>query len=450
MTYHNAVKYILSAPTADVGSHSYDRIAYMSALLGEPHKSLNYIRLAGSNGKTICSALTSAILCRAGYTVCSLNMSVLDDIKENIRINSTALSISEFTGAVQTVCQTANLMRHNLERAKVALLIEEELDGDLAPIPQTLLNGSLSPDLTQGEILLLCALILYKEKNCNLCIIESSNTDNDPSLFLKPPSAAVICGAIPNSDPTQMARIKTYIQRGIKEVISAPQDPLSYKMISDSCAAINCRLSVPIRSQLILKQLSLIGTTFIYNSEEYRLGLCGRFQTTNAITVIETVKVLRRMGYNIPQDAEHRGLSSVRIRSRFEVLSVNPTIIADSTYKTEAIETVCESLFDFSEITGRRITLCLPPNSEMINTYLDMLGARGYTVERIYTITHNNDETETLTKELKKDIPIAAIPSPKAIKHMLGELLEDALLLISGRHYFTDNIRTEIIRYMGF
>ena len=450
MTYHNAVKYILSAPTADTGSHSHDRILYMSALLGEPHKNLNYIRLAGSNGKTICSALTSAILCRAGYTVCSLNMSVLDDIKENIRINSSALSIPEFTSAVQTVFQTANLMRHNIELAKAALFSEEELDADLAAIPQTLLNGSLSPELTQGEILLLCALILYKKNDCNICIIESSNTDNDPSLFLKPPSAAVICGAIPNSDPAQMARIKTYIQRGITEVISAPQDPLSYKMISDSCAAINCRLSVPIRSLLTLKQLSLIGTTFIYNGEEYKLSLCGRFQTTKAITVIETVKVLRRMGYNISQEAEHKGLSSVRIPSRFEVLSVNPTIIADSTYKLEAIETVCESLFDFSEITGRRISLCLPPNSEMINTYLDMLGARGYTVERIYTVTQNNDETETLAKGLKKDIPIVAMPSIKAVKQMLGELSDDALLLISGKHFFTENIRIEIIRYLGF
>lgn len=450
MTYHNAVKYILSAPPADLGNHSHDRVAYMSALLGEPHKNLNYIRLAGSNGKTICSALTSAVLCRSGYSVCSLNMSVLDDIKENIRINSEALTIPEFTNAVQTVSQAVNLMRHNIECAKTALLTSAELDETLTEIPESLINGSISPELTQSEILLLCALIVQKKNNCNLCIIESSNTDNDPSLFLKAPFAAVICGAIPNSDPMQMARIKTYIQRGIKEVISAPQDPLSYKMISDSCAAINCRLSVPIRAQLTVKQLSLIGTTFLYSGEEYRLGLCGRFQTTNAITVIETLKVLRRMGYNISQEAEHKGLASIRIRSRFEVLSVNPTIIADSTYKLEAIETICESLFDFSEITGRIISLCLPCDNEIINTYLDMLGARGYTVERIYTVSQNNDDVEALTKKLKKDIPIIAIPSSKATKLILEALDENSLLLISGKHSFTEDIRTEIVRYMGF
>ena len=79
-----------------------------------------------------------------------------------------------------------------------------------------------------------------------------------------------------------------------------------------------------------------------------------------------------------------------------------------------------------------------------------MLSARGYTVERIYTVTQNNDETETLAKGLKKDIPIVAMPSIKATKQMLGELPDDALLLISGKHFFTENIRTEIIRYLGF
>ena len=450
MTYHNAVKYILSAPTANASSHSHDRITYMSELLGAPHKNLNYIRLAGSNGKTICSALLGSVLCRAGYTICSLNTSVLDDLKENIRINSAALSIPEFTNAVQTVAHTATVMRHNVERAKAALLTEEEQDKELAAIPKSLVNAQTPTELTQSEILLLCALITYKNNNCNLCIIESSNTDNDPSLSLKPPFAAVICGAIPNNDPMQMAKIKTYIQRGTKEVISAPQDPLSYKMISDGCAAINCRLSVPIRSLLTVKQLSLIGTTFLYNGEEYKLSLCGRFQTTNAITVIETLKVLRRMGYSISQEAEHKGLSSVRIRSRFEVLSVNPTIIADSTYKTEAIETVCESLFDFSEITGRKISLCLPQNADMINTYLDMLCARGYTVEKIYTVSKDNDTVEELAKSLKKNIPITPISSSKASKLIIEDLKEDSLLLISGKHSFTEDIRTEIIRYMGF
>ena len=91
MTYHNAVKYISCAPRETEIKHSYDRLSYLAELLGGPHKRLNYIHLAGSNGKTICSALLSSVLTRSGYKVCSLNMSELSDTKENIRHNALPL-----------------------------------------------------------------------------------------------------------------------------------------------------------------------------------------------------------------------------------------------------------------------------------------------------------------------------------------------------------------------
>ena len=70
MTYHNAVKYISSAPRETEEKHSHDRLYYLSELMGGLHKRLNYIHLAGSNGKTICSALLSSVLSRSGYSVC--------------------------------------------------------------------------------------------------------------------------------------------------------------------------------------------------------------------------------------------------------------------------------------------------------------------------------------------------------------------------------------------
>lgn len=452
MTYHNAEKYIIEAREgSDEAHYSFDRISYVASLLGAPQKRLNYIHLAGSNGKTICSALLSSVLAKSGYNVCTITLSRLSDIKENIRHNACAISITELTAMVQSVSAAVNQMKESISRAKAILAAEEELPEELLDIPKSLLSGDVPLTLTRSEIILLAGICFYAKCGCEICVIESTHSATDPSLFLKPPFAAVICGAIPNEDKKQIARIRTYIRRGITEIVSAPQNAFAHKTISDICAEINCRFTVPVRSSLTVKQLSLIGTSFVYGGENYKLGLCGRFQTTNAITVIEIVKMLRRCGFDIPPEKEKAGLASVKIKSRFEVLSVSPTIIADSTYKLEAVETVCESFFDFSEITGRLVKLCLPCNAELINTYIDMLTARGYKIPHIYTITKDDAEKQAVGAGIPAEYSLDFFPTPKAAaKALLSSLERDDVLIISGRYSFTDTLRLEIMRALAF
>lgn len=451
MTYHNAVKFISNAKKVQKNAPIKDRLRYVAALLGDPHKKLNYIRLAGSNGKTICSAMLSSVLSEAGYSVCTLNISLSEDPKENIRLGTAPLSIPEFTEHMDMLHTVCNSMKKNIEDARNSMNEEGEVSEKYADIPRSLIDTyPSSTELSDSELLLLCALLVYRARSCKLCIIESEHNGADPSLLLKPPFAAVICGAIPSVDKKQTSKIKTYIQKGVSEVVSAPQDAYAYKLISDTCASVNCRLTVPIRSSLTVNQLSLMGTVFTYNSEVYKLSLCGRFQTTNAITVIETLRMMRRYGYDIPTEAEKRGLHKTRVPSRFEVLSVNPTVIADSTYKDEAVEPVCESLFDFSEIMGRTLCLCLPCNKPLIGNYLDMLSARGYTVERIYTVHQSEEEAARVLNGLPK-IPVVVLPTPKtAAKQMISALSIDDNLLISGDSTFTDKLRFEILRYLEF
>ena len=451
MTYHNAEKYITGARDAANERYSHDRIAYVASLLGAPQKKLNYIHLAGSNGKTICSALLSSVLAKSGYNVCTITLSRQSDVKENIRHNASPISIEMLTEMIELVSAAVNQMKDNVAHARAILSAEEELTSELSDIPESLLADDALLTLTHAEIILLAGMCFYAKHGCEICVIESTHSATDPSLFLKPPFAAVICGAIPNEDRQQIARIRTYIRRGITEIVSAPQNAFAHKTISDICAEINCRFTVPVRSSLTVKQLSLIGTSFLYGGESYKLSLCGRFQTTNAITVIEIVKMLRRCGFDIPTEKEKEGLSAVKIKSRFEVLSASPTIIADSTYKLEAVETVCESFFDFSEITGRYVKLCLPCDAELINTYIDILTARGYKIPMIYTISKDETEKQSVSTGIPADYTVEFLPTPKATaKALLSSLERDDVLIVSGRYSFTDPVRLEIMRALAF
>ena len=118
MTHLNAVKFVSNAKKTVKGEYLSERLTYLSSLLGEPHKRLNYLRLAGSNGKTICSAMLSSVITEAGYGVCSLNMSLMSDPKDNIRLGTSPISISEFTELVGELYAAYGKMKKELKKLK--------------------------------------------------------------------------------------------------------------------------------------------------------------------------------------------------------------------------------------------------------------------------------------------------------------------------------------------
>ncbi len=448
MTYHNAIKYIEGAANDSYDNISTERISYLLSALDTPWKRLKYIRVAGSNGKTICSAMLSSILTEAEYKVCTLTMSPTNDPKEAILYGNRPVSVPQFTKLITPIYELAQKIKKAYESAEEGIKRD---DIDNSANTDDINRKNFRPELTRGEILLCAALLFYKEMRCDLMIIEAEHNSSDPSLTLPPPFAAVISGAIPENAPEELSKIKPYIQRGTGEVVSAPQNSHAYKAIADTCAIANCRLSLPIRSLLTVKKLSLIGTEFSYGGEDYKLSLCGRFQTINAITVIEAVKLLRRYGYRISTEKEKAGMVSTKLRARFELLSASPTVIADSTYKEEAIDTVCESLFDFSEITGLSLSLCLPPEPSLILNYVKCLSERGYKIQALYSICPDEKSASELTEAISHKIKLVPCLSPRAAaKTIVTDLPDTELLLISGNFSFADSLRLEIMRRLNF
>ena len=67
MTYLNAKKYMISAPYSNGKGHS--NILELLDSLGSPQRRMKYLRLAGSNGKTVCAEMLTSVLIKGGYTV---------------------------------------------------------------------------------------------------------------------------------------------------------------------------------------------------------------------------------------------------------------------------------------------------------------------------------------------------------------------------------------------
>ncbi len=424
MTYHNAIKFIKNAPNIPPKEDSASaRINALCSALGNPQKKIKYIRLAGSNGKTVCARMLVSILNKADIINGCLSMPIYNDVRENIRINGAPISIEETVEYVSAV------------KAAVTQINAQAQESTEIFMP------------TAHEIMLCVALLAFVEHGCALCLIESDHNAEDPSRYLPSPFAAVICGSIPNEsrDKKDIYRIRSYISRGIREIISAPQNSEAYKVIADTCSTVNCRLTLAAKNNINITRLALGGTDFSYKENDYSLRVCGQFQTVNAVVAIESADMLTRCGYKISRQNIKDGLSSITAPCKFELLSISPTIIADSTYTPIAIETVCDSLSDFKNIIGTKIRLCLP-DSDLIDYYVEALSARGYSIEKISSFSPDENES------FKNDS--ALINSSKTVKSTAKDALEDldrdSILLISGPSNFTRSMRHEILAILGF
>lgn len=438
MTYHNAVKYILNAPAEPPADSikSFENMTLLCNALENPQKNLKYIRLAGSNGKTICSAMLTSVLKNTDYRVGCLTLPMREDVRENIRIGTRCLSMEEVVHYVEKVAGTVLAVNARLQD-QADITIESE-EGNSFPVP-------MCP--TRSEILLTMALLAFRDHDCTFCLIESDHSGADPSKFLPAPFAAVICGSIPSEEKREIYRIRSYIRRGVQEIISAPQNKEAYQLLSDTCASVNCRLTIPSRSQLKIDRLSLRGTDFSYRDCAYTLRLCGRFQVFNALVALETLEMLQRRGYPVSYEAVHCGFSDLHIPGKFEVLSLMPLIIADSTHTPIAIHTVCESMTDFKGSIGNRIRLFLP-SEELTACYHRELTSFGYEVES--AAVFGKADTGTSGNETLP-CPLHCYTSlKKAVRDTLATLENNSVLLISGSHAFTASVRYEILRTLGF
>jgi dihydrofolate synthase/folylpolyglutamate synthase len=425
MTHHNAIKFIKTAPNITPKDESAaERIQTLCAALGHPQKKIKYVRLAGSNGKTVCARMLISILNKAQIKNGCLSMPIYSEIQDNIRIDGTPISMENVVEYVSTI------------KAAVDAINSEKTD-----------SSTFRP--TAHEILLCMALLAFVAHKCDVCIIESDHKGEDPSKFLPAPFAAVICGTIPNEDRDRqdIYKIRSYICRGVKEIISAPQNTEAYRVIADTCFSVNCRLTLAVKNNIDIQRLTLRGTTFMYKENEYSLRVCGKFQTVNAAVAIESADMLARFGYNISKQDIKDGLLDVSAPCKFEILSLSPIIIADSTHTPIAIEAVCESLADFKDITGTNIRLCLP-DGELIGQYTQTLSNQGYSVDKISVLEIPDLSAD---RAVETSTPISLQKTIKATaKDALVGLTDSSTLLISGPSNFTRQMRHELLNILGF
>lgn len=318
MDYQEALAYI-HAVHWQGHKPGLDRIRTLLAALGDPHRQLRFVHVAGTNGKGSTAAMLDSCLRCAGYRVGLFTSPYINRFNERIQVDGVPIPDADLVRLVEQVQPAASAM---------------------ADVP------------TEFELITALGMLYFVQTRCDIVVLEVGlGGALDSTNVIDPPECAVITALgmdhVKELGPTLagIAAAKAGIIKPGSPVVSYENVPEAGRVIEAAAAAVRAPLTVVDFSKLTLRDAGLDGQTFDYDGlEGLTLSLLAGYQPRNAAVAIEALRALRTQGWQIPDSAIRQGLAQVRWPGRFELLRRDPPFLLDGSHNAHGMRATVESL----------------------------------------------------------------------------------------------------------
>lgn len=322
----------INTPRWQTSRLGLSRMVDLLERLGRPQDDLRFVHVAGTNGKGSVCAYLASVLQAAGYKVGLFTSPFILCFEERIRVNGENIRAEELARAVEAVRPAA-----------------EAVEADTGDHP------------TEFELMAAVAFEHFRAVGCDIVVLEVGLGGRlDATNVIDASEVSVICRI--GLDHTELlgdtlaaiAGEKAGIVKAGAPVVSWPQDPEAMTVIEAVAAERGCELVVPDFSQLAVEPLAGAALRrFSWQGQEFETRLLGSYQPFNAALALETVRVLRGRGWDIPEEAEVAGIASARWPGRFEMVAASPLTIVDGGHNPQGAEALAASLADLLGEEGR-------------------------------------------------------------------------------------------------
>lgn len=331
MTYEEAKAYLENC-NQYAGEYTLVPLREMLKRLGNPQDRLKFIHIAGTNGKGSTLAFVSTVLKEAGYRVGRYISPTIFSYRERIQINEQYIP----------------------REALVRLTEQIKAVGD-----GMLREGLGHPTMFEAETAL--AFLWFAEQNCDLVVLEVGMGGlTDATNVITTTVAAVLAsismdhmGVLGNT-LGEIAAQKAGILKPGCTVVTAKQEPEAEEVVLRAAKTCGCPVVQVEPERIANQRRGLFGQAFDYKEwKNVELSLSGEYQFLNGALALEVIGVLRRKGYELPEQAVRQGLKSTVWNGRFTVIAKEPYVIIDGAHNRDAALRLRETIEHYLE--GRRL-----------------------------------------------------------------------------------------------
>lgn len=318
-----------------------ERIEALAAKLGRPQDALCFVHVAGTNGKGSICAYLAEILQASGLKVGLFTSPYIERFEDRICVDGQRIGQADLRAATLRVRAAA-----------------EAVEVQLGEHP------------TEFELMCAVALVHFQAQRCDLCVMEVGLGGRLDATNIILPDLSVIARIgfdhteLLGDTLSEIAAEKAGIVKEGRPVVSWPQEPEAMGVIRDVCASRSCALTMPDVHQLEVQPLSMsaLKRCFSYKGAAYETSLLGSCQPENASVAIEAAYALRRLGWEIPDEAIRYGVRQAVWPGRFEVVGTAPLAIVDGAHNPQGAQALADSLRELlaaCEMEGRAVSFVM-------------------------------------------------------------------------------------------
>lgn len=302
-----------------------DNMREMLQRLGNPQDSLEFVHVAGTNGKGSVLAYISTVLARAGYQVGRYVSPPIYTYLERMEINGAAISEEDFARHLTAVAEV------------VASMTEEGL-----------------PHPTPFEIETAVAFLYFKEEKCHIVALETGlgGLLDATNLITTTKLAIITSISMDHMDYLgntlrEIARNKAGIIKPGCQVVTALQKDEAMEVVKNTCRNLQVSMYVADKKEAYVKKRDYMGQIFEYHGETYEINMAGVFQIENAVVALRALELLQESGYSISREQMLEGMKNTHWGGRFTVLKKSPIFIIDGAHNPEAALKLEESVREY-------------------------------------------------------------------------------------------------------
>jgi dihydrofolate synthase/folylpolyglutamate synthase len=311
------------------GELKLDRMRNLLRFLGDPHRDLRIVHIAGSKGKGSTAAMLAAILRRSGYRTGLFTSPHLCRVEERFNIDGQPISSEELSAALRDI-------REAMET--------RPLEG-----------------LTFFEVATAAGFLHFRRRRCDAVVLEVGLGGRFDATNVCRPAVSVITSI--SFDHTELlgnhlakiAAEKAGIVKPQRPCVSGATAPEARAVIERICRERRAplrQLDVDVRYRYepghVLsdetQSLRVEVTTAVRRWQPLQVNLLGEHQAANAAVAVATVEVLRGEGWHIPDAAVAAGLAGVDWPARMEVVGRHPLVVLDCAHNVASAKAVVDTL----------------------------------------------------------------------------------------------------------